>query len=131
MSRKLYVGNLNHQIDAVELTRMFAGYGVQGVKVFDRLATACPHAAGLVEVDTEAHGEQAMAALNKMLYRGWVLSVCWAEPATRMFESMNIPEEFEGHSMGEPPGRRSGDFARGVVDPHVDIAPADTQSAGL
>jgi len=111
MSRKLYVGNLNHQVDAVELTRMFADYGVQRVKVFDRLATACPHAAGLVEVDTEEHGEQAMAVLNKMLYRGWVLSVRWAEPATRRFESMNIPEEFEGHLMGEPPGGRSGDFA--------------------
>ena len=116
MSRKLYVANLNHQVDQAELTRMFAGYGVQGVKVFDRLATACPHAAGLVEVDTEEHGEQAMAALNKMLYRGWVLSVCWAKPVnnggegTRMFESMNIPEESEGHSMGEPLGPRHGEF---------------------
>lgn len=116
MSRKLYVANLNHQVDEAELTRMFSGYGVQGVKVFDRLATAAPYAAGLVEVDTEEHGEQAMAALNKMPYRGCVLSVRWAEPvkdggdAMRMFESMNIPEEFEGHSMGEPPGPRRGEF---------------------
>ena len=117
MPRKLYVANLSHQVNEAELAGLFADYGMQTVKVFDHLATADPNASGLVEVDTEEHGESAIAALNGMPHRGYPLSVGWARPlsnaggnAARMFESMNIPDELEGHALGQPRGPRRGDF---------------------
>ena len=117
MPRKLYVANLSHLVNEAELARLFAGYGIGTVKVFDQLATADPSAAGLVEVDTDEHGELAIAALNGKDYRGYPLSVSWAIPShiggsdtSRMFESMNIPEESEGRASGEPRGPRRGDF---------------------
>lgn len=117
MSRNLYVANLSHQVNEAELARLFAGYGIQRARVFDQLATSDPNAAGLIEVDTDEHGEQAIAALNGKDYRGYALSVGWASPgepggadASRMFESMNIPETMEGHSAPQPRGPRRGDF---------------------
>ena len=117
MPKRLQVANLSHQVNVAELTRLFAGYGIRTVKVFDHLATADPNAAGLVEVDTDEHGDAAIAALNGMDYRGYRLFVGSAEPDTnqrgetpRMFESMNIPEQLESHSMGEQRGPRCGDF---------------------
>ena len=116
MPRILYVENLSHQVNEAELARLFADYGIQKVRLFDQLATATPNAAGVVEVDTDEHGEQAIGAMNGRELRGHRLSIGWASrdiggaDASRMFESMNIPEEMEGHSVPEPRGPRPGDF---------------------
>lgn len=117
MSRKLFVANLSHQVNEAELAQLFADYGILKARVFNHLATANPNAAGVVEVDTDEHGELAIAALNGKDHRGYPLSVGWARPLSnaggkpaRMFESMNIPEELEGHALGEPRGPRRGDF---------------------
>ena len=104
MPRKLYVGNLSHAVQQDELERLFAHHGtVRSAEVTNQLQTADITGTGLVEMDSEAQGEGAIAALNGMQHSGSTLVVCWATPGqrkginlSRMFESMNIPAEGEG-----------------------------------
>jgi hypothetical protein len=63
----------------------------------------------LIEMDSEEHGEAAIAALNGGQYRGQLLTVAWATTRQEkgvdlspMFESMNIPDTGEGHQTHDP-----------------------------
>jgi RNA recognition motif-containing protein len=110
MSRKLHVGNLSHAVQPDELERLFAGYGtVRSAAVTNQLRTADITGTAEVEMDSDAHGEAAIAALNGTQHCGSALVVCWAEPGQRtgidlprMFESMNIPAEGEVQEVSGP-----------------------------
>lgn len=103
MPCKLHIGNLSHLVEKNELERLFAVHGtVQSAEVTNRLKAAHIKGTGLVELDSEKHCENAIAALNGMQHRGSALIVSWATPrqrkgvdAPQMFESMNIPDEGE------------------------------------
>jgi len=113
MSKKLYVANLSHMVVKDDLQRLFASHGtVRNVEVTTHLKTSNTSASALVEMDSEEHGEAAIAALNGTSYRGEPLTVAWATTRqgkcvdlSRMFESMNIPDTAEGN---ETRGPRSG-----------------------
>ena len=127
MTATLYIGNLSHGVTEVELRHLFAGFGaVHAAWVYDRLATSSPTVTGLVQMEREADGEAAIAALDGRAYRGIALVVRRARPGQdegvdvpRMFESMNIPEADEGHSAREPHGPRHGDLDGGNVPPQA------------
>jgi RNA recognition motif-containing protein len=110
MPRKLHVGNLSHAVHPDELERLFAGYGtVRSVEVTNQLRTADITGTAVVEMDSDANGEAAIAALNGTQHRGSALAVGWSEPGQRtgidlprMFESMNIPAEGEGQEVFGP-----------------------------
>jgi hypothetical protein len=110
MSRKLHVGNLSHMVLKGELQGLFASHGaVRDIEVTSLLKTGNTRASALVEMDSDAHGEVAIAALNGRSYRGEPMTVAWATTRqskgvdlSRMFESMNIPDAGEGNSSRGP-----------------------------
>jgi RNA recognition motif-containing protein len=110
MPRKLHVENLSHTVRQDELERLFAHHGaMRSAEVTNQLGTADITGTGLVEMESEAHGEAAIAALNGMQHCGSALVVGWAKPGrrnginlSRMFESMNIPAESEGREVLGP-----------------------------
>jgi RNA recognition motif-containing protein len=116
MPRKLYVSNLSPKVDRDELERLFAVHGtVLSVTVMDQRKTASGTGAGLVEMDVQ-QGDAAIAALNGRQHRDLALSVGWAKPGqatglnlSRMFESMNIPDDGEHQQTLVP---RRGGFGR-------------------
>jgi RNA recognition motif-containing protein len=107
MTRKIHVANLSHLVERKELEGLFAVHGmVRSAEVIDRLKTADITSIGLVEMGSEEEGEAAIDALNGTPHRGFAMVVGWAETGDdiaphlpRMFESMNIPDEAEGHEQ--------------------------------
>lgn len=103
MPRKLYVANLSDMVGRDELQCLFAGHGtVRSVEVIVQHKTASGTETGLVEMESEEHGEAAIAALNDMRHRGFDRIVGWARRRqdtglndSRMFESMNTPDQAE------------------------------------
>jgi hypothetical protein len=110
MQKQLYVANLSHMVVRDELQRLFASHGtVRNVELTMHLKTADSAASALVELDSEEHGEAAIAALNGRPYRGQPLTVAWATTRQEkgvelspMFESMNVPDVGEGHETHSP-----------------------------
>ena len=110
MSRKLYVANLSHMVERDELQHLFANHGsVRSIELIDQVRTGHSEGTGLVEMDSEAHGDAAIAALNGMQHRGFSMIVGWAKPGqgtginlSRMFESMNILDEAERREVLQP-----------------------------
>lgn len=110
MPRKLHIANLSHMVLKNELQELFAGHGaVRSVEVTSHLKTGNTRASALVEMDSDAHGEAAIAALNGTSYRGELMTVAWATARqgkgvdlSRMFESMNIPDTAEGNETRHP-----------------------------
>jgi RNA recognition motif-containing protein len=100
MPGKVYVSNLSQSVEGGDLQRLFARHGtVRSADVCNQLKTADITGTGLVDMDSEAEGEAAIAALNGAEFRGCPLVVSWAEPGQRhgidlprMFESMNMPK---------------------------------------
>lgn len=99
MSTKLYVTNLSPQAARGELESLFAAHGtVRSVAVINQFTTADSKGVAFVEMDSERHGEAAMAALDGTAHRGFALSVAWAVPgqqrgpdSSRTSESVNVP----------------------------------------
>jgi hypothetical protein len=110
MPRKLHVGNLSHMVLKSELQGLFASHGaVRNIELTSLLKTANARASALVEMDSDALGEAAIAGLNGTSYRGELMTVAWATTRqgkgvdlSRMFESMNIPDAGEGNGSRGP-----------------------------
>ena len=109
MPRKLYVTNLGPAVARDEVEALFAGYGtIRSVAVLHPFVTAdCPGTGtAFVEMDSEAEGEAAIAALNGVSHRGGdALAVRWAVPGlrqgldlSRMFETVNAAGPHDGGS---------------------------------
>jgi RNA recognition motif-containing protein len=78
--RTLYVANLSPGVEQEDLRRLFACHGV--VRASEVIHTSAPGdgtGAGFVEVDSQEHGEAAIASLNGTRYHGAVLMVGWAD----------------------------------------------------
>jgi len=127
MSRKLFVANLSHMVERDELRHLFVDHGtVRSIELIDQISTGQSEGTGLVEMDSEAHGDAAIAALNGMQHRGFAMIVGWAKPGqgtginlSRMFESMNIVDERERREVLQPwragPGRNRSQPCKGEV----------------
>ena len=108
----IQIGNLAPSIDERMLARLFAPYGaVRETRVATHWETGRSTGVGCVEMESDAAGEAAIAALNGRLHRGRVLTVCWTlhgaeppHPSERMFESMNIVEKTQPQSRVENRG---------------------------
>ena len=66
------------------------------------LKTGYRTASAIIEMESEQQGEAAITALNGRRFLGQVLTVAWASERqkeggqhSRMFESMNVPDEAE------------------------------------
>ena len=76
----LYVAHLSRGIGREELRRLFNSHGA--VRASEVIHTSAPDdgtGAGFVEVDSQEHGEAAIASLNGTWYHGEVLMVGWAD----------------------------------------------------
>jgi RNA recognition motif-containing protein len=83
MPRTLYVTNVNPEVVRAELEGLFAAHGtIRSVAVL-KFQTADGASTAFVEMDSEAHGEAAIAALNGVSHRGAALAVRWAIPGRR------------------------------------------------
>jgi RNA recognition motif-containing protein len=81
MSTTLYVTNLSPQAARDEIELLFAAHGtVRSVAVINQFTTADSKGVAFVEMDSERHGEAAMAALNGTPHRDSALTVSWAVP---------------------------------------------------
>jgi len=75
----------------------------------DQLKTSSKTAVGFVQMESHEQGEAAITALDGLSHRGLRMVVRWAQPGqnvglnlSRMFGSMNIPLEGEGHEARGP-----------------------------
>jgi cold-inducible RNA-binding protein len=81
MSRKLFVGNLSHDITDIELERLFAAHGTVHMAhvVLDR-GTGRSRGFGFVELDSVEEAQAAEAALHRQKLNGQPLTVHPAHP---------------------------------------------------
>lgn len=97
MARKLYVGNLGHEVTDADLSKMFATHGtVQSAQVIMDRATGRSRGFAFVEMQTDQEAQAAIAALNGQDVAGRALTVNEAKPR---------PEGSRGGSGGHG-GRR-------------------------
>jgi hypothetical protein len=81
MPRTLYVTNVSPGVARVELEGLFAAHGtIRAVAVLRPFQTADGASTAFVEMDSEADGEAAIAALNGASHHGAALAVRWAIP---------------------------------------------------
>ncbi len=81
MAKKLYVGNLSHDIDDNELQIIFNPYGsVVSVQVIVDRETRRSKGFGFVEMGTEEEANAAIEALNSKEVHGRPLTVNVARP---------------------------------------------------
>ena len=124
MPRSLYVANLSHVVGNEELKDLFAAHGtVNSARMADRLKTADKTAVGFVRMESDSQGDAAITALDGVAHRGLPMVVRWARPGedaglnlSRMFGSMNIPLEGEGHEMRGPAREDRGDCGGSQCD---------------
>jgi cold-inducible RNA-binding protein len=76
MSKKLYVGNLNYDMNSSELQQLFAAHGiVNSAQIIDDRDTGRSKGFGFVEMENEVEAEAAIAALNEKEHGGRKLAV--------------------------------------------------------
>jgi cold-inducible RNA-binding protein len=81
MGRKLYVGNLDPQVDNSVLQQLLAAYGtVSNAQVVMDRDTGRSRGFGFVEMGSETEAQAAVAALNGRDYAGRALVVSEAKP---------------------------------------------------
>ncbi len=81
MGKKLYVGNLNYDVDASALEAMFKAHGtVESAAVIADRDTGRSKGFGFVEMSTEGEAQAAIAALNGQDNGGRALTVNEARP---------------------------------------------------
>ncbi|MBN1126486.1 MAG: hypothetical protein JXA82_15885 [Sedimentisphaerales bacterium] len=81
MSKKLYVGNLNDNVDENALREIFSPHGtVSSVKIITDRDSNCSKGYGFVELSSEAEAEQATEALNGTDVKGQAIIVAPAKP---------------------------------------------------
>ena len=76
MSTRLYVGNLNYEMNSSELEKLFAPYGiVNSAEVIADRDTGRSHGFGFVEMENELEAEAASTALSGKEHRGHKLTI--------------------------------------------------------
>jgi RNA recognition motif-containing protein len=81
MGKKLYVGNLNYDVDSSELQRMFEPYGkVRSAQVITDRDSGRSKGFGFVEMDNDLEAQAAIAALGGSQVGGRSLTVNEAKP---------------------------------------------------
>lgn len=81
MGKKLYVGNLNYDVDASALETLFKPHGtVESAAVISDRDTGQSKGFGFVEMSSEGEAQAAIAALNGQEHGGRALTVNEAKP---------------------------------------------------
>jgi len=81
LGKRLYVGNLNYNIDKNDLEQMFAAYGtVTSAQVITDRDTGRSKGFGFVEMGTDEEAQAAINALNGKSHSGRNLTVNEARP---------------------------------------------------
>jgi len=81
MGKKLYVGNISHEMDNASLEQLFAAHGtVESAQIIIDRMTGRSKGFGFVEMSTEAAAQAAIAALNGKDCGGRPLTVNEAKP---------------------------------------------------
>ena len=81
MGKRLYVGNLNYNIDKNDLEQMFGAYGtVTSAQVITDRDTGRSKGFGFVEMGTDEEAQAAINALNGKSHSGRNLTVNEARP---------------------------------------------------
>ena len=81
MSKKLYVGNLNYDVDKDTLTDLFSAHGtVESVNLITDRDTGQSKGYAFVEMSTEEEAQAAVAALNESDQMGRAMKVAEANP---------------------------------------------------
>ena len=110
MPTQLHVENLRFSLSSDELKTLFAPFGaVLKARVMSHLKTGCSTATGLVEMGSDEEGNAAIAALDGRMWSGHLLVVRAASARqqqgtdrSRMFESMNVPDEYQADDGAAP-----------------------------
>jgi RNA recognition motif-containing protein len=81
MGKRLFVGNLPHQVSDADLEQLFAGFGtVQSVQVMRGRDSGRNKGFGFVEMDTDAQAQAAIQGLHEHEHDGRRLTVNEAKP---------------------------------------------------
>ena len=81
MGKRLYVGNLNYNIDKNDLEQLFAAHGkVVSAQVITDRETGRSKGFGFIEMGTDEEAQAAMSALNGKSHAGRNLTVNEARP---------------------------------------------------
>jgi len=81
MGNKLYVGNLDYQVDNVTLDRLFATYGkVESADVINDRRTGQSKGFGFVEMSSNEEAKAAISGLDGQEHGGRALKVNEARP---------------------------------------------------
>jgi RNA recognition motif-containing protein len=81
MGKKLYVGNLNYDVDSSALEGLFKAHGtVQSAEVISDRDTGRSKGFGFVEMGSDAEAQAAIAAMNGQQCGGRALTVNEAKP---------------------------------------------------
>lgn len=81
MGKRLYIGNLNYQVNSSELEQMLSEHGaVQSAEVISDRMTGRSKGFGFVEMGTDEEAQAAIDALNGQEHMGRSLTVNEARP---------------------------------------------------
>jgi RNA recognition motif-containing protein len=81
MGKKLYVGNLGHDVKDADLSQLFAQHGtVESAIVITDKMTGRSKGFGFVEMSSEQEAQAVIAALNGKDHSGRALTVNEAKP---------------------------------------------------
>ena len=126
MSDKLHVSNLRFNVSEQDLRTLFEPFGtVRKAYVSSHLKTGAATATAFVEMGSNEQGVAARAGLDGRVHDGLPLRVEDASARqeaqgdhsaarhSAMFESMNVPDDFEGEDQQRlqthPPTQGAGD----------------------
>ncbi|MCE5187351.1 MAG: RNA-binding protein [Planctomycetaceae bacterium] len=110
MAKKLYVGNLNYDVNIDTLTEWFSAYGtVVTVNIVTDRETNQSKGYGFVEMETDEQATAAMTALNGSDQQGRSLKVAEANPPKAKPQRGGRG----GFGGGGRPGGRPGGFGGG------------------
>ena len=81
MGKKLYVGNLNYEVNSSDLQRAFSEFGtVQNAEVISDRDTGRSKGFGFVEMGTDAEAQAAITGMNLKELNGRCVTVNEARP---------------------------------------------------
>ncbi len=88
--KNVYVGNMGPSTTADDLRSAFAVYGtVEAVTIITDKATGLPRGFGFVEMTTDQHAQEAIAALNGSVLGGSAIVVNEARAKTKPIGAAN------------------------------------------